>query len=733
MMVASQCFADGDQVQKDLYVELAECWFSVFSSAIKKKGWNKFLGNRQLEQLVNQYIINLLESQRDDSSGSSGGEEEDFSESSFKPPPSPEVESADDSRTASEPRRRLSGPPLRRLSHGSELPSPLSRSSAVRALPSSSRKRKIPRLPASSGQSLGPPPTKKKKTQAAAKPTKRKRRRVRKSSLGEPTSGGEDIQATAGHLQDIVSTDKPPSSGEGYTGAQLVPYYVAKCPPLAFSWDQLTPGTKEHGQRGKSALVELMADKLVENPYSYLMMKKNLRVVAPRMSVKDLETQPPSMWTGPFFVQSGGQHVRGVQLAMSKDKACAAVLSGDAFRPKFDLYTGKNMPLSLWQRLVTETQASEEVFSTWRFIDKIDIGRHHLRKFGKLTNDNNLSAVEFSAIAALFPKQHRKESLYANIRMMRCSEAEFKMMKEIDHMEQHYELKDQKRPSDMHTATRQIAEAKRAGISMAHWFKFFTKCTPDIRRTVFEKIISKEQSWSSGLLLMDLMKCANHISATLLYVLGGKKATYDDWLKLQKEFPESLGNPRINTLLRGGVTMTMMKFRKTAKDYEKERANLLTRLPASFMQVIKEVQDAREMAAQKDQVVQESKALIVESPFRKECKVWLEKRNCVTVDLANNLRKRKFKGFTASVNFGMRKYAGDDAPTTMDEVGQLIRNCHYLTLADEYFIMLSCRAEDREEVFKLLTGSVVPSRVFYCHIHDIQFDHDLLQSLSMLI
>lgn len=284
----------------------------------------------------------------------------------------------------------------------------------------------------------------------------------KKAKRAKGKSGKRDyepsMQMDTNHLEDIARPDDLilPQEDAADFNIRLMNFYVGKAQPYAFEWDDLEPGGKEYGQRGATNISNLMAEKLQENPQSYLTMKKNLRVVSKNMTKDQLESLPRKMWTGPFLVQSGGQHVRGVKLAM-KDRATRTILQRDMFRPQYDLYAGKDMPLDLWQRLVTETQASEEVYSKWRFMDLIEVGRCHLQTFNKMSTDSKLTDAEYQILHSVFTDLKRKESLYAPIRMMRATEVEFQMMKKIDRMEQLYELADMpRRPSDFHTPERQV-------------------------------------------------------------------------------------------------------------------------------------------------------------------------------------------------------------------------------------------------------------------------------------
>ena len=199
---------------------------------------------------------------------------------------------------------------------------------------------------------------------------------------------------------------------------KLLTYLAHEAPPRAFTWDDLTPGTKAEGQRERTGLVNVMATKLQTKPFSYLTMKKHLRIVAKDMTVDELNTWPRSKWKGKFYVQSGGQHVRGLQQAI-KSPETRAILCQDKFRPSYDLFGGKEMSMDLWQRLVTETQASEEVYSSWRLLEKIDIGRCYLKTWKILHSSVPLTPPQKRTISALFPNQKRSESIYCRVRMMR--------------------------------------------------------------------------------------------------------------------------------------------------------------------------------------------------------------------------------------------------------------------------------------------------------------------------
>jgi len=291
--------------------------------------------------------------------------------------------------------------------------------------------------------------------------TRRPRKRRRSPSLSESDSEEEADVIPMDQIKQILSPTKPKRKRRGkiQTGRhemELVQFISNKSPSHALSWKDLTPGTKAMGQRDRGGLVNVMAQKLVNKPYSYMHMKKHLRVVAKNMTARELDTLTPSQWKGPFYVQSGGQHVRGVRQAMEQNEETKEILERDDFRPTYDLFGGKNMPQHLWQRLVTETQASEEIYSTWRFIEKIDIGRLYLKTWNKTVLRQPLSEEENKTISALFPKEKRKESLYARVRMMRCSDKEFDQMKQIDSMESQYCLAGQQQPKDWLSTKRQV-------------------------------------------------------------------------------------------------------------------------------------------------------------------------------------------------------------------------------------------------------------------------------------
>lgn len=156
--------------------------------------------------------------------------------------------------------------------------------------------------------------------------------------------------------------------------------------------------------------------------------------------------------------------------------------------------------------------------------------------------------------------------------------------------------------------------------------------------------------------------------------------------------------------------MSKLKYRKNAADYVSERALLVKKIPASFRQVLREVEELKLLEQQPTQAEIDAKALICSSPCAEKTKIWFYQADCVTTDVLK-VPQGNYKGFTASVNYGMKKYRGDDAPTSMSEVKQLIMNCHYLTNAENYFIFLSCRAEDRELVFSLMKTSVAEAKV----------------------
>ena len=230
---------------------------------------------------------------------------------------------------------------------------------------------------------------------------------------------------------------------------------ASDAPQRALTWDDLEPGTQAEGQREQSALVNVMAVKLIDRPYSYLTMKKMLVVVAKNMTKHDLDTLDRKHWKGPFYVQSGGQHIRGVQQAMLQPET-RKVMIQPQFRPSYELYGGKNMTPDLWQRLVTETQASQEVFTSWRFLEKVHIGREYLKSWDKMANRDRLEQQQTKTMAALFPTQRRVEALYERIRLMRCSDEEFNMMLDIDNKEAKYDLCGQQRPKDWETPRRQV-------------------------------------------------------------------------------------------------------------------------------------------------------------------------------------------------------------------------------------------------------------------------------------
>jgi hypothetical protein len=303
------------------------------------------------------------------------------------------------------------------------------------------------------------------------KPKPRLKRSTKKSSATKKSrssahsdqgsdKGSEDVHIfPVSELQTSIPSASRTSQMVEEVSAEerLVPFIVTKAPPDAFAWNDLLPGTTKQGQRGRSELVTLMTEKLISNPFSYLFMKKNLRIVASNMSRQDLESTDRKNWKGPFYVQSGGQHVRGVQEAM-QDAKTALVLSRPEFRPKYDLYGGLNMQRDLWQRLVTETQVAEEVYSTWRFIERIEVGRLYLQEWKMLDNaeKSNLSDQQYKVMGALFPRVKTRTSMYERVRVMKSNSQVWKLMRTIDRMEKEYTLKGQSRPTDWDTDARRV-------------------------------------------------------------------------------------------------------------------------------------------------------------------------------------------------------------------------------------------------------------------------------------
>lgn len=206
--------------------------------------------------------------------------------------------------------------------------------------------------------------------------------------------------------------------------------------------------------------------------------------------------------------------------------------------------------------------------------------------------------------------------------------------------------------------------------------------------------------------MVDLMKLASQASAVLLYVLRGRKADNSEWVNLQSKYPHSLGPQRINSLLSGGmVNMRQLKFKRSASNMRLEQARVLTNLPASFQQVINEVRDM-EMAVNKGQLAEAAKdTMSCLSPMAQKCTVTFFNCDCTSANMSVTVPRGPYKGFTASVNFGYNQYTGDEKCTSMEDVKSMVRQCHNMTTKSEYFIMLSCRANDREHIFKILTES----------------------------
>ena len=235
-----------------------------------------------------------------------------------------------------------------------------------------------------------------------------------------------------------------------------------------------------------------------------------------------------------------------------------------------------------------------------------------------------------------------------------------------------------------------------------------------MRGSVFQQIIEKKLSFNAGLKLLGMLKMASQVNQVLAYLLLGKNWKSEEWDALRLKFPNALGNPRINTLLMGGgVTMAKLRFRKTASDYVKERAALIFKIPQSFIQVINEVELAQKAEEQHLKLSQDDSAIRIMSPNAQSCKVWFVQADCVNNDVFRQIPQGKYKGFTASVNFGLNQYAGDETPTTIGEVDMLLRGAHYLTSADEYFVLIACRAADREGVYTAMQTSVVSTRVIH--------------------
>jgi len=206
--------------------------------------------------------------------------------------------------------------------------------------------------------------------------------------------------------------------------------------------------------------------------------------------------------------------------------------------------------------------------------------------------------------------------------------------------------------------------------------------------------------------MVELMKVANQTTAVLLYLLRGRHATNADWVLLQGQYPHSLGAQRINSLLTGGsVKIAQLKFSKSAPNQQLQKAKVLITIPQSYQVVVNEVRDA-EMAINKGEAeLKVEDMLTCASPMANECSIRFVQADCTSAGLVNIIPRGQYKGFTASINFGYNQYQGDEKATTMEEAKMMISQCHLITTALQYFIMISCRANDRELIFDLLTES----------------------------
>ena len=343
-----------------------------------------------------------------------------------------------------------------------------------------------------------------------------------------------------------------------------------------------------------------------------------------------------------------------------------------------------------------------------------------------------LTAAQTKTMAALFPTQKRTEALYERIRLMRAPDDEFKLLLKIDAMEASHDLAGQTRPKDWETSQRQVchificsfnivffpnfgqaAEAKRKGIPAKNWFKMYTRSTAKMRKIILSNVVQRKCNWPVAMKMMENMKIQNSAGLAICFVLRGQHGKEKEWKKLQAKYPMCLGDIAMNQLMAGSnVDPKKLRIDKS-QGVAAAQAKLRTILPPSFIEVIERIE---KMETNAEEVERDEKldSVLCPSP-RSDTKrvVVYHETDCTKAILCNKMKKDNYKGFSASVNFGYGQYIGDEQPTTATDIAQFINNCHYLTNAPCYFIMISCRAEDRELVFQTLKDSRAQQQVLF--------------------
>jgi len=238
-----------------------------------------------------------------------------------------------------------------------------------------------------------------------------------------------------------------------------------------------------------------------------------------------------------------------------------------------------------------------------------------------------------------------------------------------------------------------------------------------MRKIVLNSLSERKVPWKVAMSMIASMKIQNLAGLAICFVLRGRRANETMWKRLQEQYPQTLGDIAMNELMSGSnVDPAKLRIDKS-KGPSYAQAKLRTVLPASFINVIERI-EALESGDGAVGIPAHDDALQCPSPSSDlPCNVVFHLNDCVSATLVQNMQRGNYKGFCASVNFGYSQYTGDELPSTRDEIEQFISNCHYLTSAPHYFIMISCRSEDREMVYNLLKRSRVAHQVhFVLHV-----------------